>query len=125
MIFVLSALHPDEWAQAIKNVWDVRLLFLHLTPFLCRLSILIASDMTDARTGRNHSIPRLWEAWYASNEINPREGNADHSLPLYWIDMTQLRFKKNRLMQPGLYVRGDHTRVYFFERGELIDERKR
>lgn len=34
-------------------------------------------------------------------------------------DMAQLRFKGNRYMQPGLYVRGDHTRVYFFERGEL------
>lgn len=33
------------------------------------------------------------------------------------VDMAQLRFKKNRYMQPGLYIRGDKTRVYFFERG--------
>lgn len=32
-------------------------------------------------------------------------------------DMAQLRFKGNRFMETGLYVRGDHTRVYFFERG--------
>lgn len=23
MIFVLSALHPNEWAQAVRNAWDV------------------------------------------------------------------------------------------------------
>ena len=34
-------------------------------------------------------------------------------------DMAQLRFKANRLMQPNLYIRGDKTRVYFFERGKL------
>lgn len=33
--------------------------------------------------------------------------------------MAQLRFKANRYMQPGLYIRGDRTRVYFFERGAL------
>jgi tRNAThr (cytosine32-N3)-methyltransferase len=38
-------------------------------------------------------------------------------------DMAQLRFKGNRFMQPGLYVRGDHTRVYFFERGTSARER--
>jgi tRNAThr (cytosine32-N3)-methyltransferase len=33
-------------------------------------------------------------------------------------DLAQLRFKAGRYMQDGLYVRGDNTRVYFFERGE-------
>ena len=34
-------------------------------------------------------------------------------------DMTQLRFKKNRLMEENLYVRGDGTRVYYFEQGMI------
>lgn len=40
-------------------------------------------------------------------------------------DMAQLRFKANRLMSPGFYVRGDHTRVYFFEKGEDFDSASR
>lgn len=34
-------------------------------------------------------------------------------------DMAQLRFKKERLMEDGLYVRGDGTRVYFFENEDV------
>ncbi|TKA52917.1 hypothetical protein B0A53_04220 [Rhodotorula sp. CCFEE 5036] len=70
MIFVFSALHPDEWAQAVENVYHM------LKPG----GILLFRDY-----GRN--------------------------------DLAMLRFKANRYMQDGLYVRGDNTRVYFFERG--------
>ncbi|GAA5978141.1 hypothetical protein JCM10908_004243 [Rhodotorula pacifica] len=73
MIFVFSALHPDEWAQAVENVYRM------LKPG----GILLFRDY-----GRN--------------------------------DLAMLRFKANRYMQDGLYVRGDNTRVYFFERDELV-----
>nr|ODN93639.1 S-adenosylmethionine-dependent methyltransferase [Cryptococcus depauperatus CBS 7855] len=39
-------------------------------------------------------------------------------------DLAQLRIKKNRLLDPdtpNLYIRGDGTRVYFFEKEELED----
>ncbi|KAF9926121.1 hypothetical protein FBU30_004265 [Linnemannia zychae] len=36
-------------------------------------------------------------------------------------DMAQLRFKKNRLLSDNFYVRGDGTRVYFFESEQLVE----
>lgn len=35
-------------------------------------------------------------------------------------DMTQLRFKKNRLLSDNFYVRGDGTRVYYFDSQEVV-----
>ncbi|WVW78233.1 hypothetical protein I302_100186 [Kwoniella bestiolae CBS 10118] len=75
VIFVLSALHPREWDQAIHNLY------------------------TALKPG-GHVLIRDY---------------GRH-------DLAQLRIKKNRLLDPetpNLYIRGDGTRVYFFEKEEL------
>jgi tRNAThr (cytosine32-N3)-methyltransferase len=72
MIFIFSALSPDQWNQAVRNIWRV------LKP---------GGQVLFRDYGRG--------------------------------DLAQVRFKKGRWMGENFYVRGDGTRVYFFEQEEL------
>ena len=72
MVFVFSALSPEQWDRAVGNVWRV-----------------------------------LKEG----GEVCFRDYGKG--------DLTQVRFKRERLLEGRFYVRGDGTRVYFFEEEEL------
>ncbi|KAJ2808498.1 hypothetical protein H4R20_000862 [Coemansia guatemalensis] len=74
MVFVFSALHPNQWKQAVANAHRL------LKPG----GVLLFRDY-----GRN--------------------------------DLAQLRFKRSRLLEDNLYIRGDGTRVYFFTNEELAE----
>lgn len=74
MIFIFSALSPDQWAQAVRNVHRV------LKP---------GGEVCFRDYGRG--------------------------------DLAQVRFRKGRYLEENFYIRGDGTRVYFFDRDELAD----
>lgn len=72
LIFIFSALSPDQWAQAVRNVHRL------LKPG----GVVCFRDY-----GRG--------------------------------DLAQVRFRKNRYLEENFYIRGDGTRVYFFDEEEL------
>ncbi|KAK6354432.1 hypothetical protein TWF730_008836 [Orbilia blumenaviensis] len=72
LIFVFSALHPDQWKYAVRNV---------------NRCLKPGGKVLFRDYGRG--------------------------------DLAQVRFKKGRFLQENFYIRGDGTRVYFFDREEL------
>jgi tRNAThr (cytosine32-N3)-methyltransferase len=74
LIFIFSALSPDQWAKAVENVHRV------LKPG----GLVCFRDY-----GRG--------------------------------DLAQVRFRKGRYLDENFYIRGDGTRVYFFDKDELSD----
>lgn len=74
LIFIFSALSPQEWACAVRNVYKM------LKP---------GGQVCFRDYGRG--------------------------------DLAQVRFRKGRYLEENFYIRGDGTRVYFFDKDEVAD----
>lgn len=59
----------------------------------------------------NAAVRNVWRVLKPGGEICFRDYGRG--------DLTQVRFRKGRYMEEGFYIRGDGTRVYFFDEGEL------
>ena len=73
------------------------------------ISIFVLSAISPER------LPFVWKRLYNSL----KSGGVILFRDYAHYDMTQLRFRPNRLLRPGLYVRGDGTAVHYFTEEEL------
>lgn len=96
-------------------VWDVASETETLPPGLEEgsvdvvLMIFVFSALAPAQWAQ--AVRNVWRALKSGGEVCLRDYGRG--------DLAQVRFKKGRYLDENFYVRGDGTRVYFFEKEEL------
>jgi tRNAThr (cytosine32-N3)-methyltransferase len=104
----------DDGVTIQADVWDVA--SMELPPGLAEesvdvvLMIFIFSALSP--TQWSQAVSNIYKVLKPGGEVLFRDYGRG--------DLAQVRFKKGRYLEENFYIRGDGTRVYFFERDELV-----
>ena len=95
--------------------WDMASLELpdSIAPGSVDIVIMVFAFSALAPSQWAQAVRNVWKALRPGGEVCFRDYGRG--------DLAQVRFRKGRLMSENFYVRGDGTRVYFFEEDELRD----
>ena len=99
--------------RLVPRVWDIASESLPegLEPGSVDVVMLVFIFSALAPTQWESAIRNVWRALKPGGEVCFRDYGRG--------DLAQVRFKKGRLLEENFYVRGDGTRVYFFEEEQL------
>ena len=100
-----ATLHASVWDAASTSLPD------GLTPGSLDLVLLIFIFSALSPSQWNQAVKNVWDLLKPGGEVLFRDYGRG--------DLAQVRFKKGRYLDENFYVRGDGTRVYFFEQDEL------
>ena len=106
-----NAAYDAEHMQA--SVWDISSEDLPAEIPKSSVDVVLLVFIFSALSPKqwNAAVRNVWRVLKPGGEVCFRDYGKG--------DLTQVRFKKGRLLEDNFYIRGDGTRVYFFEEDEL------
>ncbi|MCJ1276277.1 hypothetical protein MMC21_004082 [Puttea exsequens] len=110
-IMLANPAYDSKHIQA--SVWDITAIQLPngLSEASVDLVLLVFIFSALSPTQWDAAVRNIWRVLKPGGEVCFRDYGKG--------DLTQVRFKKGRLLEDNFYIRGDGTRVYFFEEAEL------
>ena len=110
---LLKANEAYDPAHMLASVWDVSSNSLPDEVKEASVDVVILVFIFSALNPKqwDAAVRNVWRLLKPGGEVCFRDYGKG--------DLTQVRFKKGRLMEENFYIRGDGTRVYFFEESEL------